>query len=847
MRPNRQRPLGAAPEQVSAADLPLPVDGLCDVVLVRTDDGGLARPEDHGTALTPQEVAAHARAAGVAGCDLRVLVDDGARDAALFGQVASALGCDILVTPAGATVRRLAGPSLAGRAEAVPIDRISGEVVDWVLVQPTALRTTLPGWFDLAGGLVLPRSGLATLPLAGGLEFANREDFVVRRAAASRLGVGHPDLMTVALATRAGQFRLSTYRLDAAGENPGRYSGQDVAAVLSSTYLYGGDLRVWLRWPDDPVQCQRLDAQVTALAEATGATVWTPEIGSEAVLLRGCLDLAARDRAGMVARWREYRPPYAADTPRFAADRDGRLGPSGGPVVSAAGGVALISTERASEAALLDRYVDLSAEPGLMLVDLTILDGGRLALRYQDGSHLAVGAVELRALLTNAGWRGADLQLLTPVAPEWTEGLREHLDVLESDLGVEIWSLTPGAVVVVRDGLARAVDEQRRPARWLRAADPGQPAETGRWRNDDGWLIPRRRGAGESPGPSPAAPPSAAPPPAAPATALPPAAPAAAPATPAPAAAAPPPDRVLPAPSPRPALTVSAPGGRPHGLRWLPERPEVNAEPVRLWLASPWSPRRVAIEGVPSANLFLVGDLDGERVARAHPYQHLLCLRVEAGGLVDLDRVGDLPAGHLGTRPAGTFLLPAGWLDQARLRAGYDVDDDGRPQEETELPGSAVVLRCTGARHGTDGLPDDVVRWPGGARGAGAWALVPDSPVESPDDFLPLHQRRPPVRDGHRLVRLRLVAGEAIDTRASAAALSALTSVRSRLPELVAEGVTLLLPQGCYDGARVDQVLHADGGRWRQRTKGIDQPLSSFLAPLGPRPEPDRRRPQPLR
>ncbi|MEU8086509.1 hypothetical protein AB0B57_23220 [Micromonospora sp. NPDC049101] len=832
-------------------DLPLPVDGLCDLVLVRTGDGGLARPANDGTALTADEIAECARTLGIeGGRDLRVLVDDGAHDAALFGRVATALGCDVLVTPAGASVRRRTGPGLAGPAEAVPVDRASGAVVDWVLVQPTALQTTRPGWFDLAGGLVLPRTGLATLPLAGGLEFANREDFVVRRAAAARLGVGHPDLVTVALATRAGQFRLSTYRQDAAGERPGRYSGQDVAAALSATFLYGGDLRLWLRWPDDTAQCARLDAEVTALAEATGATVWTPEVGGEAVLLRGCLDLAARDRSGAVTPWREYRPPHAPGAPRFATDRDGRLVPGGGPTVGATGGVALISSERPSEVTFLERYADLSAEPGMTLVDLTILDGGRLALRYADGSHLAVGAVELRALLTNAGWQGADLQLLTPVADEWTEGLREHLSVLESDLGVEIWSLAPGAVVVVRDGLARAVDEQRRPARWLRAADADLRAESGRWRNDDGWLIPRRRGADEpstpAPGPSPAEP-AAGPSPAEPVAAeRSPGEPAAERSPAAPAAAAPPPERVLPAPGPRPALTVPAPGSRPHGLRWLPDRPEVNADPVRVWLASPWSPQRVAVEGVPSADLFLVGDLDGERVARAHPYQHLLCLRVEAGGLVDLDRVGDLPAdlGHRVAAAAGSFLLPAGWLDQARLQAGYDIDDAGRPQEETELPGHDVVLRCTGARHGTDGLPDDVVRWPAGGRGAGGWALIPAAGDEPTDDFLPLHQGRPPVRDGYLLVRLRVAAGRAIDARASAAALAAHTSIRSRLPELVADGVTLLLPPGSYGDTRVEQVLHTDGGRWRQRAKGVDLALPNLL---GQRPAPDVWRPQPMR
>ncbi|GAB7042450.1 MULTISPECIES: hypothetical protein [Catenuloplanes] len=784
-----------------AVDPPTPVDGLCDLVLVRTGDGGLARPEAPGTALTAEELTDYAQECAVPGKDLRVLVDDGARSAKLLSRVADALDCDILVTPTGATVERLPGPG-GTHAEAVPVDRVSGEVVDWKLVQPARLATTLPGWFDLAGGLVLPRAGLATLPLPGGLEFANREDFVVRRAAAARLGVGHPDLVTVALATRDGGFRLSTYRPGASTRS--RYTGRDVAAALSSIYLYGGDLRLWMRWPEDEANRTHLEAEMAALAEATGATVWAPAPGDEAVLLRGSRDLAARDRSGAVSRWAAFRPPDAPETGRFTTDRDGRLVPRGGPAVLAAGGVSLISTGRQPEDALRERYADLTAEPGTALIDLTVLDDGRLALRYADGSNLAVGVAELRALLAGSGWAGEDLLLVTPVLPERASGLRGHLALLEPELGVEIWSLPPGATVVVRDGLPRAVDEQLRPARWLRAGKPGTAEETGRWRNDDGWLIPRRRHPASS-----AATPVVT--------------------VPEPMAVVPPPERVLPAPSPRPSLTVPGRGSRRHGVRWLPDLPEVNAEPIRLWVTCAWTPQRVAVEGVPSANLFLMGALDGERLARDNPQKHLLCLRVEAGAAVDLGRVEDVPADlkHLAAE-SGTFLLPAGWLDQARLSAGYRIDEDGRPVEHAELPENPVVLRCTGARHGTEGLPNDVVTWPKSDRGGGAWALLPEKPE---GDFLPLHPKRPAVRAGHRLVHVQVPANRAIDVTASATGLVGLTSVRSRLPELVAAGVSLLLPKRSWERTRVDQVLQVENERWKHSAKGIDLPLASLLTP----------------
>ncbi|MFV2021209.1 hypothetical protein [Micromonospora sp. LOL_023] len=803
MRTSQQQP-----ESVPGPDLPQPVPGLHDLVLATTPDGDLAHPDSPDAALSAEQVADHARSSITGGGHLRLLVDDGARHEALLGLVAEQLGCDVLVAPTGSSVDLFSGPDGAV-GEAVPVDRASGEVVDWALVQPAGLVTTLPGWFDLAGGRVLSRTGLATLPLPEGIEFVAGEDFVTRRAAAARLGSGHPDLITVAVTTGGGGFRLPAYGVDDTTV-PAGHGGRDLAAALSQIQLYGGDLRLWLRWPDDPAERHQIETEIAALAETTGTTVWAPAAGGEAVLLRGCRDLGARDRAGNVTRWQEYRPPYARVKPRYTTDLDGRLVPAAGPAAGTLDPVTVVSTRRQSPATLRSRYAGLTAQRGCTLIDLSLLDDGRLALCYVDGSCLAVDGGVLRALLVNLGWAGEDLLLLTPVTRDAADGLSAHLAVLEAELRVEIWSLPPGASLVVRDGLARAVDGQRRPAAWLRTGRPG-PAQAGsRWYTDDGCLLPVRRDAERPTAPAPAPLPAA------------------------PAATAPPPHRVLPAPSPH-RVAVSSRVGVTPGVSWVPDRPLANTEPVRLWLACPCPPGRAAVEGIPTASLFLVGDLDGARVARSNPGRYLLCLHVGAGSAIDLSRLAEVPAEVRrglggGGDETGRFLLPAAWLDQVRLLAGYRVDDRGQPHGQVELPAEPVLLRCTGASHGVDGLPDEAVRWPGGGRAGHAWVVLPETPGALAGEVLEAWLQRPAVQTGHRLAHVRLAAGTAIDVSASAAVLVGLVSVRNRLPELLVAGVDLVLPPAAYHQARVDQIRYADGDRWRHRgTRLVDLPLSALF------------------
>ncbi|MFC0530939.1 hypothetical protein [Phytohabitans kaempferiae] len=788
------------PQPTSSAgpDLPRPVDGLHDLVLVPAPGGGLAHPNAPGVALSAVELAGHVGPAADTGGQLRLLVNDGACHEPLLSQVADLLKCDILVTPAGASVDLLAGPD-GSPGDAVPVDRSTGDVVEWALVQPASLATTLPGWFDLVGGLVLTRAGLATLPLPKGLEFVDRSSFVERRAAAARLGRGHSDLVTVAVPTRAGRFQLSTFDQDDRAD-PDGYGGQDLAAALSSIHLYGGDLRLWLSWPQDAAEHNQLETQLAALAEATGATVWAPAAGGAAVLLHGCRDLSSRDRSGNVARWQDYRPPHAREAPRFTTDLDGRLVPTADPAATTIGGVTIVSTRRESAGTLRSRYAGLTAEKGTALLDLTVLADGRLAMSYLDGGHLAVGGGVLRATLASRGWTGEDLLLLTPVAPNALTGLREHLAILEAELGTEFWSLPPGATVVAAAGTARAVDEQGRPTDWLRAGRPAADSIGSRWRNDDGRLVADHQStAGERTVPIPA-----------------------------PASAAPPPQPVLPPPSPYQVRPASG-FGDAHGVPWIPQQPQVNAEPVRMWLSCAWPPGRAAVEGIPTADLFLIGDLDGARVARANPGRYLLCLRVGPGSAIDLSRIDAMPDNlrqQIGdSAGVGSFLLPAAWLGQVQLLAGYRVDTNGRPRDHVELPDEPVLLRCAGAAHGVDGLPNEVVRWPASSREG--WVVLPPAPPQG--DFVEVHPRRPEVRAGHRLARLRLGAGAAIDVAASAAGLSGLASARSRLPDLLVSGIDVALPPASYQHTRVNQIRYADGTRWRPAPDQVDLPLSALF------------------
>ena len=94
------------------------------------------------------------------------------------------------------------------------------------------------------------RVGVVAAPLTGGLALLTREDLVVQRACAARLGTGHSALLTVAISVRAGGFLVGEYVYGAAAPPvEAVHAGQELAAALAWQPLYGGDLRLWLSWP----------------------------------------------------------------------------------------------------------------------------------------------------------------------------------------------------------------------------------------------------------------------------------------------------------------------------------------------------------------------------------------------------------------------------------------------------------------------------------------------------------------------------------------------------------------------------------------------------------------------
>ncbi|WFE28321.1 hypothetical protein O7623_03670 [Solwaraspora sp. WMMD791] len=835
------------------------------VTLTTTDGGGLAEPARPQTTLSASELARRILRSGGGGRDVQVLVPDGARHAALLQALADRLGRDVLMVPAGATTTG------TDTDAPTPVDRTTGAVVDWLLLQPPSLATSLPGWYDLDGGRVRHRRGWAALPLARGLAFTTREAFPLARAAAAGLGVGHPAMTTVAFGVDDATPTLCGYdgvRVAA--------SGTDLAAALSAVALYGGDLRVWPQVtepapppaddtdgtgepaaaaghllqirvdPADRLQHVGLGAEVTdgladhltELATRVGATVWAPPTGSRVVLLEGVRDLAVRDRDGHLRSWQAYRPPGPDRPDRFWSDRDGRLVPVGGTMDAAVGptgenptgptgptasGVELVSVAAEGRPAALRRWATVRRRDGLFRAELAVLDDGRLAARHGDGGLLAIGPRELRALLRRAGWSGQDLALLTPVPPERFAGLRAHVTALADQISAEIWAPEPGARLAVVEGQPRSLRAAGAPARWCRLA-PAAPGATdlvtvsARWRSHDGWLVPAPpapSGAGSGPGrtttdtpagPTPDGPAPADPPPVDP----------------------PPPGR-------RPSMVPAARGSRGHGVTWLPERPEVNAETVELYVPVALPAARIAADGLPTAELFVVGQLDADRLRMAHYGAAVLRVSVAPGGAVATTGLTDTAPPELRhlLRGVDSYLLPAGWLDRVQVTQGWTPAGPGEWRVQPDLPPAALLLRCTGARHGVDGLPNDVVRWPVGRRAVTAYAVLPAAGGPDGDHLVVADSRPPAPADAARLVQLRIEPGQAIDVAASAGRIAPLTAVRSRLVTLNAAGVEVLVPPRSYDRVTVTRVYGAEGGRWVLRARRVELPLATLLAQTG--------------
>ena len=612
-----------------------------------------------------------------------------------------------------------------------------------------------------------------------------RQDAVVGTAPSPpmrRLPPGHPGLLTVAASLDEGQFVVVR---DRAGPRTLTHrTGAELAASLSDLPLYGRDLRLWLARPVDPGDQPWLHAYCGELAEMSGARVWAPPPGAWAELLDGCLDLGVRAPGGRTASWREY-PPDGAEPGSFVSDADGRLMPVGGARVRQVGGVRVVAVPPGRDPVSAERFDSVWMRPGLSNVELATLDDGRLAVPYTDGSLLAVGGEELARLLRDAGWVDEDLCLLSAVTTTQAAAAEEHLRALATVLGVDIYHRTPDTNLSIQDGHPRAVWPDGRPATWHRTTPPGLAASQPRWSSDDGWLEPVTQVAARADD-----------------------------------AAVTHPSAIEPFDPPgyeetgrdQPELVDAEPDARRSGLDWLPQPTPVNAAPLWLWVSSSAPAARAHTEGVPAAELFLLGRVDRDHEDPAWA-DHDVQLLVEPGAAVAAARVTAFAPERLRERLAvpGTYLIPAGWLDRARL-PGPGETLDGRPRPGDGAAGDPVVLQCAGAAHGVAGVPEDVVTWPH-RRHARVYAVHPARGATS--EFVPVLRRRPTPAGGYRLLELDVPGDVAIDVPASAARMAELPLVRSCLPDFARDGFDLLLPRPFLDQVTVSRAFVAERGAWR--------------------------------
>ncbi|WP_432838034.1 hypothetical protein [Dactylosporangium sp. CA-092794] len=750
-----------------------PVAGLFELAVVTAPDGGFAAAGEPGRSLSATELAAMVRAGGGAAQDVRVPAVAGEQNLPTLTALARELGRDVLVGPAGSELRAVPG---ADGDDPALVDPATGLPVDWIAVQPSGAVGAAPTWFRLAGGTVRARTGAVVLPMpGGGISFATRPDFVTRRAAAAALGAGPAGVTTVAVGTEAGDFVVGDY-----DGRDHRCDGRALAAALGELPLYGTDLRVWLDWPGGPRMRRRLRRNLTELAEATGASVWAPAEGGRVTVLHGCRDLGVVDPDGRPGRWERFGPtPAGGDAPGgggdaadggLESDEDGRLVPAGGVVVTSYPGVELVSVPPWREREFAQRREAPERAPeGGFRADLGVLADGRLALLYHDGSLVAAGGRQLALLLRRAGWRGGELTLVSGVAPERLAGAREHAARLAEELDCAV-VLSP-VPAVAGDDVARALGAGRPAARPRR----GDAAQSAAGRRGDA------AEAGEEP-----------------------------------------PVRL---PLSRfidgPRLGPAARNAPPPGVPWLPAQLQINAEDCELFVECATEPDRAVADGVPSPHLFLIAHLDGERLAARTATAHLLRLRVPAGAAVDAMASDAVPPRALAAalREPDAYLLPAGWLDRCRVLAGYRAGPDGRLLDERTFDAAPVVIRSLGARHGVPGLPDDVKGWPHGRmrRRVTRYVAVRPGAPDGLGAWQPLHHRRPDPAPGLRVLAVRVERGRAIDVAATLGALHGLATVRTRLPQLIADGVRHLLPAASYRSAVVEHEYRHDGGRWHHK------------------------------
>ena len=284
----------------------------------------------------------------------------------------------------------------------------------------------------------------------------------------------------------------------------------------------------------------------------------------------------------------------------------------------------------------------------------------------------------------------------------------------------------------------------------------------------------------------------------------------------------------------RPTLTTSAQHRVPHRMHWLQDQPPVNAEAFDLYVASRWPTGRSVVDGVPGPCLFLIGRLDGVRLAGEMRARSLLRVRVGPGAAVDGATLGQRPPDlHHQLAAPGSYLLPVAWLPDTQVVGAYRVDPHGRPYWEElpdELVGQPLASCPADARHGAAGLPNEVAYWPSRrvSSAAIAYTLIPEPPPHPVPDRLTLYRERPRVRPGQRLLELYVERGRAIDIATTVEQLGPLPQLRSIAYELLAGGVELVLPRRSYSSVQIKRVWHPGRG-WRPPSSSRSPSLTSLL------------------
>jgi hypothetical protein len=779
-------------------------------------DGG---PFEPGVAESPGDpVYTLIRDRGERNTDVRLLVDDGEHHAAVAKAIARNLGCDVYLTPAGASVRYVReSSSLTGHSwDAVAVDRETGQPMPWLVVRPAALPADVPTWFTTIRGRLRQNSGLVSVALPDGIAFATKNTFRDAIYLAANMRQATSRITTVAVNADLGRFEIS--RFDDTGS---LLSGVELATLVTASLdLIHPDVQLALTWPTDVTMCAALDTELLRLADALNRTVWVPQPQGAAFVLPGCGEFAAVDEVGGPSIWHPYPSRMAGEfKPRYGTDLDGRLVPHGEVRTATFPGVQLVSVPAHQLEHLRPWYASVAPSSELFTIDLAVLADGRLGVLIDSGRPVAIGPRELRTLLRAASWNGEDLLLLTqPPEPYWGGALR-HVQSLADHLTADIWLAEPGADVWAQED-GRLAAASPRGGRGWHVVTYARPSDLD---GDDHVPLPRMLTTANGAHPHRSRPNSMIAQIVSTDLVV---------AGPTAAADAPEPEVVEPA-----GMTMARVLGKggPHGVPWLPAAPVVNRRAIDLYLWTPLPSDEIEAWGLPSADLFLLAGQDPLRISDQRRVGYLLRLHAPEQAAIELDEhLRDAPVDvrHRLITSGATHLLPLAWLSDLRVTGRFDLDHQGGIATRADLDAAELAIRFEGAGHGVPGLPNDVALWPdksSRAAASAAYLMLPDSDEAMTRavhrGYVPLSRTKPTLLDGYRLLEVKIRKQRAVDIPSTLDSLKGLPVV-GRMHDFV--GVDLLLPEEDLPRAIASKV-------WRYGPTGrvvVDKLTSATLAEL---------------